>query len=506
MTEVLHSPSHFPSSPSSLSCAPTSNDGAQTQTQTQTQQSQQPHINSNPNLSHSSSSSSSVVDDQDQEDIKDRDKEGDQLSLLALLLTVFRKSLVACRTLREEKLCSMEIGLPTNVRHVAHVTFDRFNGFLGLPVEFEPEVPRRAPSASTSVFGVSTESMQCSYDSRGNSVPTILLLMQRRLYAQGGLQAEGIFRINAENSQEEFVRDQLNRGIVPDGIDVHCLAGLIKAWFRELPSGVLDPLEPEQVMQCQSEDECAHLVRLLPPMEAALLDWAINLMADVVQEEHHNKMNARNVAMVFAPNMTQMADPLTALMYAVQVMNFLKTLIMKTVKGREDSVIESATASHPEPSGDNGDQSPSLPCMEEGSHEEEELDSVFIAEEPISESPPLSTANDSTLKGAHDSQVSDVKAIPGGSSAIDFSLAVPTQTDIMSNGAETTILNQPKPPLHHTAIRTKTGQSSNSNVRKVPGKVNGEVMLRPTVPTEKSRGTSIISRLNSRTERVEAWR
>jgi hypothetical protein len=42
------------------------------------------------------------------------------------------------------------------------------------------------------------------------------------------LQAEGIFRINAENSQEEFVRDQLNRGIVPDGIDIHCLAGLIK--------------------------------------------------------------------------------------------------------------------------------------------------------------------------------------------------------------------------------------------------------------------------------------
>ncbi|XP_065631347.1 rho GTPase-activating protein 1 [Quercus suber] len=122
----------------------------------------------------------------------------------------------------------MEIGWPTNVRHVAHVTFDRFNGFLGLPVEFEPEVPRRPPSASTTVFGVSTESMQLSYDSRGNSVPTILLLMQKHLYALGGLQAEGVFRIAAENGQEEYVRDQLNTGVVPEGIDVHCLAGLIK--------------------------------------------------------------------------------------------------------------------------------------------------------------------------------------------------------------------------------------------------------------------------------------
>ncbi|CAL9766422.1 unnamed protein product [Musa acuminata subsp. burmannicoides] len=233
----------------------------------------------------------------------------------------------------------MEIGWPTDVRHVTHVTFDRFHGFLGLPVELEPEVPRRAPSASANVFGVSTKSMQCSYDSRGNSVPTILLLMQRRLYELGGLPTEGVFRITAENSQEEYVREQLNSGILPEKIDVHCLAGLIKAWFRELPTGVLDSLPPEQVMQCRTEEDCAKLAGLLPPTEAALLDWAIHLMADVVQEEQQNKMNAYNVATVFAPNMTQMADPLTALMYAVQVMNFLRMLILKALKERQQSTV-----------------------------------------------------------------------------------------------------------------------------------------------------------------------
>lgn len=60
-------------------------------------------------------------------------------------------------------------------------------------------------------------------------------------------------------------------------------------------------------MQSQSEEECSQLVRLLPPTEAALLDWAINLMADVAQLENVNKMNARNVAMVFAPNMTKVS-------------------------------------------------------------------------------------------------------------------------------------------------------------------------------------------------------
>ncbi|KAL6871434.1 hypothetical protein ACP4OV_014263 [Aristida adscensionis] len=267
-----------------------------------------------------------------------------QGQVLALVLAALRKSVVLpCQVAGEdaddERAAAgwgMEIGWPTDVRHVAHVTFDRLHGFLGLPVEFELEIPGQVPSASASVFGVSPESMQCGYDDKGNSVPKILLLMRDRLYAQDGLKAEGIFRITPENSQEEHVREQLNSGIVPEDIDVHCLASLIKAWFRELPEGVLDSLTPEQVLHCNTEEQCIELVKLLPPTQSALLNWVVELMADVVEEEESNKMNARNVAMVFAPNMTQMSDPLTALMHAVQVMNLLKALILKTLQERED--------------------------------------------------------------------------------------------------------------------------------------------------------------------------
>lgn len=89
----------------------------------------------------------SPVDDRNKGGGGGGEREEEQLSLIALLLTLLRKSLGACRLRAEEASRSMEIGWPTNVRHVAHVTFDRFHGFLGLPDEFEPEVPRRAPSA-----------------------------------------------------------------------------------------------------------------------------------------------------------------------------------------------------------------------------------------------------------------------------------------------------------------------------------------------------------------------
>lgn len=78
-------------------------------------------------------------------------EEQNQLSLVAFLLAAIRRSMVSCRVEQQEEVSSavhrMEIGWPTNVKHITHVTFDRFNGFLGLPVEFEVEVPSRAPSA-----------------------------------------------------------------------------------------------------------------------------------------------------------------------------------------------------------------------------------------------------------------------------------------------------------------------------------------------------------------------
>ncbi|XP_051228541.1 rho GTPase-activating protein 2-like [Lolium perenne] len=245
----------------------------------------------------------------------------------------------------------MKIGWPTEVRHVAHVTFDRFHGFRGVPAELQPEPAlAKAPSASKTAFGVSTESMQCAHDARGNSVPSILLHLQRRLYDQGGLTTEGIFRVAADGAQEQRVRQHLDlAGTIPDddddgaAVDVHCLAGLIKAWFRELPGGLLDALPEEEVARCTTAEEAGRLCGKLAPAKAALLDWAVQLMADVASEEGRNRMGARNVAMVFAPNMTQAADPLTALKYAVQVMNFLNQLIERALRQRREQAA-AATA------------------------------------------------------------------------------------------------------------------------------------------------------------------
>ncbi|KAG0596487.1 hypothetical protein M758_UG259100 [Ceratodon purpureus] len=98
------------------------------------------------------------------------------------------------------------------LQHVTHVTFDRYNGFLGLPQEFQVKVPGRVPSARVG--------------KRNGSCGVVIGVFY--------FQAEGIFLINAENSHHEHVRDQLNKSIVPMEIGLHCLAGHIKEVYDRL--------------------------------------------------------------------------------------------------------------------------------------------------------------------------------------------------------------------------------------------------------------------------------
>lgn len=70
-----------------------------------------------------------------------------QFAILDIVVAALKRSLVTCSVEREDLNSSLDISWPTEVRHVSHVTFDRFNGFLGLPSELQPEVSTGVPSA-----------------------------------------------------------------------------------------------------------------------------------------------------------------------------------------------------------------------------------------------------------------------------------------------------------------------------------------------------------------------
>lgn len=169
-----------------------------------------------------------------------------------------------------------------------------------------------------------------------------------------------------------------------------------------------------------------------------------------------------------------MADPLTALMHAVQVMNFLKTLIERTLKEREDSVLDSALDSYSrDPSGDNGCHTP-LQTIHEDNNESE----PDVADER--------------------------KSTPVNSATSMDNEEEPTEDDKIHRSTSDDDNNKTKPS--NKPKNTKNGQ--NSTTKKGTKKISNEKLVNhvSNKSAEKTKGTILVSSVKLRNDRIEAWR
>lgn len=196
-----------------------------------------------------------------------------------------------------------------------------------------------------------------------------------------------------------------------------------------------------------------------------------------------------------------MADPLTALMYAVQVMNFLKTLIEKTMREREDSILDVAHVPNLEPSDENGHHGASQLITQEEAERNQEEDEVLVAK-ALSSSTIEHQNEDPKISDKTESICPDEKE----NIADHWSGETPNNVDITKDGRESRNIMVTGGRFQSKSRRTKTGQSSNSDLKKASKKTIERPVIRVAGNAEKNKEVSIISRLNSLTERVEAWR
>lgn len=168
---------------------------------------------------------------------------------------------------------------------------------------------------------------------------------------------------------------------------------------------------------------------------------------------------------------------MTALMYAVKVMNFLKTLVEKTMRDREDFVLETGPAYDSEPSDESDHKHLSLRSMIEIENEMNELERVLIHKEPPYDSSafPSSTDSEPEIKNHHASIIhSNSKGKSGGGQE-----KVKMKTQRRVRYCESCVKKGDGKGNEHSEIRLKGG---------------------------KSRRAATTSRSNSRTERNVAWR
>lgn len=208
----------------------------------------------------------------------------------------------------------------------------------------------------------------------------------------------------------------------------------------------------------------------------------------------------------------QMADPLTALMYAVKVMNFLKTLIEKTLKDREDSVIESAPVLRTNPSDEDGHQSASQLYQDEQNeleNDEAEDEQVFVSEKPAPESPPHPSKDNCTAKTESQNLLFSIEnIIPGGSQSLanNCPCEIVSELNALTNEEQETVPAR-QVGTAQSCRRSNLDRSSSMNLKKGTKKANepGKV-LTAGAAAQRGKKNGIVGRLNSRTELAEAWR
>jgi len=205
-----------------------------------------------------------------------------------------------------------------NINHKVTMTVDGDTQFLTVRIRCE-----------TGVFGVDPTSIEMETDGL-YQVPSILALMKRSLLLHGGLTSEGIFRLAGEQTEIRRIKETMNRKEFTDSNDLNTVASLIKIWFRELPTPILNALPQESIFYSSEIGDCVTAFDNLPEPQKTLLSWLIDLLILVAQQSPINKMTIQNLAIVVAPNLYDVStsNPMEGLVMSQKCVQFFHNVLL----------------------------------------------------------------------------------------------------------------------------------------------------------------------------------
>lgn len=183
----------------------------------------------------------------------------------------------------------------------------RFYGDLAmLQADWPGFQPKHVARTSSRLFGEPLETV-CG----GELPPSILELIE--WLGQHGLEVDGIFRLSADSTQLEWMKSLLNSGRTLSYVQAHdanLMACLLKMYFRDLPSPIISPRVYPELMVVNPEDKPAIIralrEQILPrhsPQARILLGHLMRLLHAVAANEQKNRMNPKNLAICWAPNL-----------------------------------------------------------------------------------------------------------------------------------------------------------------------------------------------------------
>ncbi|OCH92733.1 RhoGAP-domain-containing protein [Obba rivulosa] len=161
------------------------------------------------------------------------------------------------------------------------------------------------------IFGVSLVDYATARGLADGEVPKIVRLCIKEIEARG-LDAEGIYRVSGRHAavqelQHKIERNEAAFAFNPAIDDVYAVSSLLKQYLRELPEPVFKfPLQ-DRIQHSEDLEEHASnnflllrsKLRRLPPIHQATFKAIIEHLSRIASRAEKNKMDAKNLAIVF---------------------------------------------------------------------------------------------------------------------------------------------------------------------------------------------------------------
>ena len=167
------------------------------------------------------------------------------------------------------------------------------------------------------------------YDDR---IPAVLMMLSSLFLSLSGAHVLHIFRTSPCKDARDAAILSINEGTFQNCNDPVIAADLIKVWFRELPTPLLQCITPAQMellIKDGEEKTRFHLHEWLHPSEHALLLWLLDLMITVAKHQDENQMGLEQLATVVAPNLfrCETKNPMVAVIFAKTTVKFLQVVL-----------------------------------------------------------------------------------------------------------------------------------------------------------------------------------
>ncbi len=293
---------------------------------------------------------------------------------------------------------SMEMSSPFQVEHKVHVRFDQKGvRYSGLPSDWA-----QGDLAEKAVFGVNISSCP-RLDVAGyvDRIPAVLVLLKQSVIDLNGYTSEGLFRLAPDKEECDMVKKKLNDCAGVEALkgvqDPQVPANLIKQFFREMQPNLLNCLDREslsmfhQLSEVDVDKAGKKVDDIINEPAKSCLFWLLDLLAEVAQHSDVNRMTPKNLAIVFSPNLYDMAD--CEPMAALKLSQNLATLLENLLKWRIKECYENLKALPPSATAADSEE---LASPDVSTSETAEADSLTVVDRRASTASATSAASEAS--------------------------------------------------------------------------------------------------------------